>query len=642
MTDREGGDGHTTVLREGLTTELRVDSSDPKPIADSASLLDVSALVPGKRYEQIRQLGEGGMGEVRLCRDRVIGREVAMKVMLDAQASREDMKARFVREARVQGQLEHPAIVPVYDFGAGDDDKVFFTMRRVKGVTLEEILELLRHGDAEAGRTYGWRKLLGAFVRVCQAVHYAHERGVIHRDLKPANIMLGRHGEVYVLDWGLAKMNATPDTPTSEPGVDVDDSGPFASSILGTPAYMAPEQIRGDDLDGRADVYALGAILFEILTLEPLHGGGTVASILQRALKGVEARPSVRAPARNVPPEIEVACVRATMLDREKRWSSPSLVADAIERFLDGDRDLELRRALAADHLARARESGTKALGGSGSLGDRAAALREVGHAIALAPEDVEARALLVRLLTHPPNEAPPEVVTAMDRAQAEAMKRMLPRGAGLCLATIVLLFVMHVALGVRDWTQVILSDGFWVVVAVLCLVMGRLKDPRPFTPVFPFLTAIAISLGSIIHGPFLVLPAGALLVAMALGLIGTTRRRRILSSITSMAALVIPIALAWRGMHPIAHVFEGDRALCLLANAVDFPRNGTVLALSANYLILMVAGVSFAIQYRRGLTLADEKRHVQAWQLRQLVPVDAARAMAPSNPDSSPRGARS
>ncbi|KAB2910082.1 MAG: serine/threonine protein kinase, partial [Kofleriaceae bacterium] len=148
------------------------------------------------------------MGDVWLALDRRIGREVAVKVARPEDD--EDIK-RFLREARVQGQLDHPAVVPVHDVGTREDGTVYFTMKRVRGETLATIVGRLAQGDEEARRRYGLRKLLTAFLSACHAVEVAHDHGLVHRDIKPGNVMLGDHGEVYVLDWGLAKVRGTDD-----------------------------------------------------------------------------------------------------------------------------------------------------------------------------------------------------------------------------------------------------------------------------------------------------------------------------------------------------------------------------------------------------------------------------------------------
>src|SRR5580700_1007154 len=204
------------------------------------------------RYEMRTKLGEGGMGEVHLCRDRRIGREVALKVIRSEHGARADLRKRFLREVRVQGQLEHPSVVPVYDLGRDPDRKSYFTMKRVRGQTMEQILSALRRGEPEAVRQNTRFKLLTAFGTACLAVHFAHTRGVLHRDLKPGNVMLGDFGEVYVLDWGLAKVtdgtdaSETDGAPSS--GLQADPA-PRAEGLpvltatgvlMGTPGFMAP------------------------------------------------------------------------------------------------------------------------------------------------------------------------------------------------------------------------------------------------------------------------------------------------------------------------------------------------------------------------------------------------------------------
>ena len=207
------------------------------------------------RYTQERVLGRGGMGEVRLCRDHSIGRDVAMKVVRPPKgASRESLERRFVREARVQGQLEHPSIVPVYDAGIAPDGALYFTMKRVRGVSLAHVLRELHDRDVATMQRYSRRRLLAIFSQVCMAVHYGHQKGVVHRDVKPANVMLGDFGEVYLLDWGLAALRGDP---VSEGPDSVDDGHgvhTLATGMVGTPGYMAPEQIeQAQAIDARAD-----------------------------------------------------------------------------------------------------------------------------------------------------------------------------------------------------------------------------------------------------------------------------------------------------------------------------------------------------------------------------------------------------
>src|SRR6185503_1514109 len=230
------------------------------------------------------------------CRDARIGRRVALKQLRSGggTTSGSGDRARFVREARIQAQLEHPAMVPVYEMGKTPDGGEYFTMKRVRGRTLADVLAELKEGAPETAARTSQRRLLTAFSSVCLAVQYAHERGVLHRDLKPANLMLGDFGEVYVLDWGVAKLFGEADG-----GEAIEDTGgegvqTVAGSIFGTPGYSAPEQVSGRPTDPRSDVYALGAILFEILALEPLVPRAVVSRMVADTLAGADARVSVR------------------------------------------------------------------------------------------------------------------------------------------------------------------------------------------------------------------------------------------------------------------------------------------------------------------------------------------------------------
>jgi eukaryotic-like serine/threonine-protein kinase len=195
------------------------------------------------RYAFGDVIGRGGMGEVFRARDAPIGRTVAVKRL---KATSAEAVARFMREAQVQGRLEHPAIVPVHELGE-DERGPFFVMKQLAGVTLELTL-------GEKSR----QQLLRAFVDVCLCIEFAHTRGVVHRDLKPANIVLGEFGEVYVLDWGIARVIGDADTW----GEAISGSETQVGAIIGTPGYMSPEQCGGEQVDARADVYALGCILY--------------------------------------------------------------------------------------------------------------------------------------------------------------------------------------------------------------------------------------------------------------------------------------------------------------------------------------------------------------------------------------------
>jgi serine/threonine protein kinase/tetratricopeptide (TPR) repeat protein len=295
----------------------------------------------GARYATLRLAGTGGIGRVWLVRDGSLGREVALKELRPDRAD-PDFWGRFVREAQVTGQLEHPGIVPVYEVGRRpQDNQPFYTMRFVRGRTLKDAIAAYhqRRTTNEAG-TLELRELLGAFVQVCQAVGYAHSRGVLHRDLKPHNVALGDYGEVMVLDWGLAKLLASseqetgtsPAPPLVKPAVEQEPTQ--TGAILGTPQYMAPEQAGGrlDLIDARTDVYGLGAILYHLLTGEPPFGGRDTPEVLGKVLGDPPRRP--RELVGDTPRVLEAVCLKALAKKREDRYPSARALAEEVQRWL--------------------------------------------------------------------------------------------------------------------------------------------------------------------------------------------------------------------------------------------------------------------------------------------------------------------
>jgi eukaryotic-like serine/threonine-protein kinase len=247
--------------------------------------------VPG--YEVTGEIASGGMGAVLKGHDHDLGRDVALKVLRDDYRDDSDMIHRFVEEAQIGGQLQHPGVVPIYELGTLNDRRPFFAMKLVKGHTLARLL------DAREGPDDDRPRFLSIFEAVCQTAAYAHARSVIHRDLKPSNVMVGAFGEVQVMDWGLAKVLTQPRAEedqtgprhtlvaTARTGSDTPDlSRP--GSAMGTPGYMAPEQARGehDRVDSRADVFALGSILCEILTGHPAFRGKSASDIVRKTALG--------------------------------------------------------------------------------------------------------------------------------------------------------------------------------------------------------------------------------------------------------------------------------------------------------------------------------------------------------------------
>jgi serine/threonine-protein kinase len=231
------------------------------------------------RCALLGEIAHGGMGAILKGHDPELGSDLAVKVLLDRYQDQPDLMRRFLLEAQVSGQMQHPGIVPVYDVGMLLDRRPYFTMKLIHGRTLAAML------GERPEPTQDLPRFLKIFEQVCQTLAYAHARGVIHRDLKPANVMVGAFGEVQVMDWGLAKVLGMANGEPANPGDAGDEQETRAGSVVGTPAYMPPEQARGDTalLDERCDVFGLGAILCHILTGQPPYVGPTRKAILQQA-----------------------------------------------------------------------------------------------------------------------------------------------------------------------------------------------------------------------------------------------------------------------------------------------------------------------------------------------------------------------
>ena len=259
----------------------------------------------GKKYKVITTINRGGMGVILQARDLRIRRTVAMKVMkTSSQFSRENV-LRFIDEAQLTGQLEHPNIVPVYELGIDDQGETFYSMKFVKGITLDDVIRGIRHGNQRMIDKYPLGTLLTIFQKICDGVAFAHSKGVVHRDLKPENIMIGSFGEVLVMDWGLAK-NITGGRRDARPEAEeedtlsrrkIDDLRGFETLnglIVGTPPYISPEQARGelDKVDARSDIWVLGAMLYATLTLRPPVEGDSVHEVVEKIVNSRIAPPS--------------------------------------------------------------------------------------------------------------------------------------------------------------------------------------------------------------------------------------------------------------------------------------------------------------------------------------------------------------
>jgi serine/threonine protein kinase/formylglycine-generating enzyme required for sulfatase activity len=344
-TGEHGTIGPATILGgANHDTPWRGDTSPPQATGSAAPEAAADIPVAGRRYALGRELGRGGMGQVLEARDLALERSVALKLLIDQDDVA--LRIRFMDEARVTGQLQHPGVPPVYELGKLGDGRLFFAMKRIEGRTLRDVLEDLKYGEAEIEKQFGRVRLLTVMSQVCRTIAYAHNRGVIHRDLKPDNIMLGEFGEVTVMDWGLAKPigvaggegRAEISTARQQ------DGGRYSTQtgeVTGTPQYMPPEQAVGriDELGAHSDIYSLGAMLYEILTLEPPFDGPSARAIRDAVVNARVIPPSERTPDRPVPHAIEQLCLHCLAKEPRARPKSALVIAEQIDRYLEGEQD---------------------------------------------------------------------------------------------------------------------------------------------------------------------------------------------------------------------------------------------------------------------------------------------------------------
>jgi tetratricopeptide (TPR) repeat protein/tRNA A-37 threonylcarbamoyl transferase component Bud32 len=342
------------VMRTALETTL---ASPPSSGTEGNSPLALSAgeTIPAdSRYRVLRFHAGGGLGRVSIAWDTELNREVAFKEIRTERADDADSQQRFVREAEITGGLDHPAIVPVYGLGRDTNGRPFYTARLIRGESLREVLQRFHdpHNKMpEADRLLAFRDLLARFVHVCQAIDYAHSRGVLHRDIKPSNIMLGKFGETLVVDWGLAKKWGTTSSdeahlhepPLTDRRSDVET---VAGVALGTPMYMSPEQAEGrlDLLGPATDVYSLGGTLVTILTGKPPVDGASSDEVLSKVRVGDvlsrSASPSVAKP-------LWAICRKAMARQIHDRYTSAQALANDVSRYLADEPVSALREPLA-------------------------------------------------------------------------------------------------------------------------------------------------------------------------------------------------------------------------------------------------------------------------------------------------------
>jgi serine/threonine-protein kinase len=339
-----------SLLAPVADAEVRTTLADAGPATETDEAPEGIAAGNGaSRYRVLRPHARGGLGEVFVAEDTELHREVALKEIQAEYADHPASRGRFVREAEITGGLEHPGIVPVYGLGAYPDGRPYYAMRFVRGHSLRDAVEAFyaadRPGRGPGERSLAFRHLLRRFIDVCNAVAYAHSRGVLHRDLKPANVMLGNFGETLVVDWGLAKAGVkardqgdgsddlTTD-PALSPASDSDPSATREGSAMGTPAFMSPEQAAGrlDELSPATDIYSLGATLSVLLTGRTPFDGLERKDVLARVRLGQFPPPRQARP--DTPPALDAVCRKATAPAPADRYASALDLAADVEHWL--------------------------------------------------------------------------------------------------------------------------------------------------------------------------------------------------------------------------------------------------------------------------------------------------------------------
>lgn len=321
------------------------------------------------RYQFVKWHAKGGLGEVLVARDTTLGRDVAIKVVRTQYEKDERCRRRFLKEAEVTGKLEHPGIAPVYGLGGNEEGNPCYAMRFIEGETLGDAASRFHkelEGATKADRHFQLRQLLTRFVSVCNTIAYAHSRDVIHRDLKPANILLGKYGETFVIDWGLAK-TLRHNLDGADDGATLSDDGPISgleppldagggaltqhNDIVGTPVYMSPEQAQSGEAVGKAsDIYGLGATLYFVITGQPPVQEASLGKIIERVREGKIARP--RGVTSGVDARLEAICLKAMSTKVADRYASADLFADDLEHYLADEPVLALKDSL-GDRVSR-------------------------------------------------------------------------------------------------------------------------------------------------------------------------------------------------------------------------------------------------------------------------------------------------
>jgi serine/threonine-protein kinase len=516
-------------------------------------------------------------------------------------------------------------------------------MKRVIGSTLHQVLKDMRRGDPGTQATFSRRRLLTAFQSVCLAAEFAHQRGVVHRDLKPANVMLGAYGEVSVLDWGVAKLlrQDPPVTPTPAAAAALKEAHARTQigEVLGTPGYMSPEQASASpDLGPESDVFSLGAMLFEILTLQKLVPGNSDREVRENTLHGrYDASIARRCPEVEVPRQLEELVQRATAHEPTERIASARELSDAVERFLEDEVDMRRRRSMSRRHTRAAIAALVEAADREGTEEAKQArtrAIREATRALALDPENQTAVRTMMRVMTTVPTKVTPEAEAKVADLEGQARKKSAQRGAVAYLGTAVNI-LLAALLGVRSWPALAGSALLLVGAAASAWYASRQERP-PAVLAIPVvvLSSVGFGITSSLFGPFAFAPTLCAVNAICFAVV-LDARIRLHAIAWGVAAVVLPVVLQLRGLVPASWIFE-DGVIRIVPQVVNFSPVATVAYLTAISVGAVLFPALLVGAERDARTAAERMLALQAHQLSELLPPEAKGTMSGAGDSSS------